>query len=182
MRTLVLYLSKTGNTKKYAEEIAQAVHADILPAKKFKAKMIKNYDNIVFGGWVMANKIQGLDQFLSHYEEMKDKNILIYSVGMSVVTTESRADMISANILDLYHVRYYQLRGSFDFEKLGFLHRILMNHTINLMAAKDPNDISAAAIAQLKDHPIEYHDYDGINRIVSVLHKLESIVVTPEEK
>ena len=49
MRTLVLYFSKTGNTKKYAEEIAMATHADLLPAPKFKPKMIKDYDTIVFG-------------------------------------------------------------------------------------------------------------------------------------
>ena len=73
MRTLILYQSKTGNTQKYAEEIAQAIKGDIMPLKKFKAKMIPSYDTIVFGGWVMANKIHGVDDFLAHYEEMKDK-------------------------------------------------------------------------------------------------------------
>lgn len=180
MRTLVLYQSKTGNTQKYAEEIGNAVHADIMPLKKFKERMIDDYDTIVFGGWVMANKIQGLDSFLSHYEVMKDKNILIYSVGMSMTSPETRQEMISSNILDLYHVRYYQLRGSFDFNKLGFVHRMLMGHTINIMAAKENPDASQMAIAQLKEHPIEFHDYAGIDRIVSVLHRLEDVVATQE--
>ena len=180
MRTLVLYQSKTGNTQKYAEEIAQSVRADVLPLKKFKPKMIDDYDTIVFGGWVMANKIQGIDQFLSNYEAMKEKNVLIFSVGMSITTPESRKEMISANILDLYHVRYYQLRGSFDFNKLGFVHKLLMKHTFNIMAQRGENDANAMAIAQLKDHPIEFHDYTGIDKIVSVLHKLEDVVATQE--
>lgn len=178
MRTLVLYCSKTGNTQKYAEDIARAVHADILPAKKFKAKLIDQYDTIVFGGWVMANKIQGLDQFLSFYEQMREKNVLIFSCGMSFPSPETRQEMISTNILDLYHVRYYQLRGSFDFNKLGFVHRMLMNHTINMMQAKENPDASQAAIAALRDTPIIVYDNPGIDRIVSVLHRLETVVST----
>lgn len=176
MRTLILYCSKTGNTKKYAEDIARAVHADVLPAKKFKRKLIDQYDTFVFGGWVMANTIKGLNEFLSFYEEMKDKDILVFSVGMSLVTQQSRTDMISANILDLYHVRYYQLRGSFDFNKLGFIHKILMNHTFRLAAQQDMPGVPQSALATLKDHPIEYYDQAGIDRIVSVLHRLDSIV------
>lgn len=179
MRTLVLYFSKTGNTKKYAEEIAMATHADLLSAPKFKPKMIKDYDTIVFGGWVMANKIQGLDEFLRYYEDMKDKNIIIFSVGMSIVSPEMRKELISTNILDLYHVRYYQLRGSFDFNKLGFVHRMLMNRTIAIMQAKENPDASQAAIAQLRDTPIIVHDQPGIDKIVSVIHKLDAIAATP---
>ena len=52
MRTLIVYESQSGSTKKYAEDIAKAVSADLLPLKKFKAKIIPDYDCIVFGGWV----------------------------------------------------------------------------------------------------------------------------------
>ena len=180
MRTLVLYVSKTGNTKKYAEEIAQAVHADLLPGRKFKPKMIEKYDTIVFGGWVMGNAIRGLDKFLMHYEQMKEKNVLIFSCGMSMVTAQTRADMISSNILDLYHVRYYQLRGSFDYSKLGPIQKLLMSNSLR-MVANDPNASAAQqALLTIKETPIHYHDTEGISKIVSVLHRLETIVEVEE--
>ena len=57
MKTIVLYTSKTGNTAKYAEEIASQVGADVKPLKKFRwKKELKDYDCIVFGGWVMGGK------------------------------------------------------------------------------------------------------------------------------
>ena len=175
MRTLVIYKSKTGSTQKYAEEIARAIGGDILSIKKFKRKHIDNYDTIVFGGWVMGGKIQGLDDFLVHYDDMKDKNIIVFAVGMSLVTKESRDNLISVNILDLYHVRFYQLRGSFDFNKLSFFTRILMANSIKMSAAQGGDAMQQQALEQIKERPIEFYDQAGIDRIVSVLHKIDAI-------
>ena len=130
MRTLILYTSKTGNTKKYAEDIAQAVNGDVFPLKKYKWKDVGDYDSIVFGGWVMGGKIQGIDDFLSYYDEISDKNILVFSSGMGFVTSESRDRPISGNVLDIYHIRYYQLRGSFDYSKLHFPYNFMINTVI----------------------------------------------------
>ena len=172
MRTLVLYTSKTGNTKKYAEDLASAVKADVLPLKKFKKKMIDSYDCIVYGGNVMGEKIQGIDEFLSNYELMKEKDVIIFSCGMSFVTKETRANMISANILDLYHVRYYQLRGSFDYNKLGFLQKFLMNHSLRMISNSEEATPDQRALLAIKETPLVYYDQNGIDRMISVINKI----------
>ena len=172
MRTLVLYTSKTGNTQKYAEDLASAVKADVLPFKKFKKKMIDSYDCIVYGGYVMGEKIQGIDEFLRHYELMKEKEVIIFSCGMSFVTKETRAHMIDANILDLYHVRYYQLRGSFDFNKLGPVQKFLMNHSLRMIANSEDASADQRALLTLKETPLTYYDQAGIDRMVSVINKI----------
>ena len=182
MRTIVLYQSNCGSTKKYAEEIASSIHADCVELKKAKWKKVREYDTIVFGGWVSLNVINGLNEFLSRYEEIKEKNILIFSCGMSMVTQQTRADMISSNILDLYHVRYYQLRGSFDYQKLGPIQKLLMNNSLRLVA-NDPNaSAEQQALLAIKDTPIHYYDTEGVNKIISVLHRLETVVEVEEVK
>ena len=95
MKTLVLYQSKTGNTEKYANDIAKRVNADIFPLKRFKAKKLSEYDTIVFGGWVKGGKIQGIDEFLSNWELMKEKDVIVFSVGMSFADKDTRAQMFS---------------------------------------------------------------------------------------
>ncbi len=172
MRTLILYTSKTGNTKKYAEDIASAVKADVLPLKKFKEKMINQYDCIVYGGFVMGEKIQGIDRFLSYYNLMEGKEILVFSCGMSIVTKETRARLISTNVLEFYHVRFYQLRGSFDYSKLSFFYRFIMNHSLNMIARNPDAPADQQALLSIKERPIEYYDQYGIDRIISVINKL----------
>lgn len=175
MRTLILYTSKTGNTKKYAEDIAQAVNGDVSPLKKYKWKDVGDYDSIVFGGWVMGGKIQGIDDFLSHYDEISDKNILVFSSGMGFVTSESRDRLISGNVLDIYHIRYYQLRGSFDYSKLHFPYNFMINTSLRALR-KDPDSAQDLSMVEnLKETPLEFYDQQGIDRIISVLHRLSAV-------
>lgn len=176
MKTLVLYQTSSGSTKKYAEEIANSVSADILPIKKFKKKMIPEYDTIVFGGWVMGSKIKGIDEFLSLWEEMKEKNVIVFSVGMSVPTKQAREDLISANLLDMYHLRFYMLRGNFDYNNLKFPYKFLFSNSLRMIA----NDANASpdqkALLSVKDHPIYSHDDEGINKIISIVNRLSVVV------
>lgn len=178
MRTLVLYYSKTGSTKKYAEDIASALKCDVLPFNKFKKKMIDEYDTLIFGSRVIGTRISKLDDFLVDYDLMKEKNVIIFAVGMSLVSKEARASLISGNLLDLYHVRFYQLRGSFDYNKLGFVDKMMMNNSFRIIA-HDPNATEdQKLLLSIKDHPIEVYDQEGVDRIISVVRKIDTVVAT----
>ena len=172
MRTLIIYESQAGSTKRYAEDIARAVGGDVLPLKKFKEKMIKNYDTLVFGGWVRGSKIVGADDFLASYDAMNGKNVILFAVGMSIANAESRKNLISANILDLYHVRFYQFQGGFDFNKLNFKNKFLFNTAIRQIE-NDPNATpDMKMVSYVKDHPVEYYDQAKVDRVVSVINSL----------
>ncbi len=175
MRTLILYTSATGGTKKYAEDIAAGIQGDALPLKKYKWKNIDDYDTVVYGGWVMGNKIQGIDNFLAHFDEMENKNVLIFASGMGFPTPESRDSLISTNVLDIYHIRFYQLRGSFDFSKLRFPYNLMMKASLRQMRGAPGMEEQADMIESFKDHPLEFYDAQGIDKILSVLHRLSAI-------
>ncbi len=175
MRTLILYTSATGSTKKYAEEIASSVGGTALPLKKYKWKDASDYDTIVYGGWVMGGKIQGIDDFLAHYDEIEDKNVLIFATGMSLVSPESRDNLITTNVLDIYHIRFYQLRGSFDYSKLHFPYNFLLNTSLRSMKNDPEMAATLGMVENLKSSPLEFYDGQGVNKIISVLHKLSAI-------
>ena len=176
MRTLIIYHSKTGNTQKYAEDIAEALKCEAIPLKKFKKKMIDEYDTIIFGSRVIGSRIQNLDKILIHYEDMKEKNIIIFAVGMSLVSKQSRSDLIMANLLDMYHVRFYQLRGSFDYAKLPFFEKLLMNNSLRAIANDPDASVDQKMLLDIKDRPITCYDEDGVNRIISVVRKIDTVI------
>lgn len=176
MRTLVLYYSKTGNTQKYAEDIAAALKCDLLPFKKFKKKMIADYDTIVFGSRVMGGRIQKIDEFLSNYDLMEGKNIILFAVGMSLVTPESRKNLISGNLLDLYHIRFYQFRGSFDFNKLSFFERFMMNNSLRMIQSNPENYPNQQSLLAIKETPITFYDEAAVNKVISIVRKIDTVV------
>jgi flavodoxin len=72
-KVLVLYFSKYGYTKKYAEWIAAELNGDIYDIKHFKQNSIKNYGTIILGSGLYAGKIQGINIIIKHYEAIKNK-------------------------------------------------------------------------------------------------------------
>jgi menaquinone-dependent protoporphyrinogen IX oxidase len=181
MKTLILYTSKTGNTKTYAEDIAKQVNGDVAPLKGFRVKKMQDYDTIVFGGWVEGGTIKGLDKFLSFYPKISKKNVIVFSVGMAVPTPDGRSLMIEQNLLDMYHVRYYQFRGSFDMKKLHFPYNLLIMNSLKMMA----NDATATAdqkmLLGIKDNPIIVYDREKVDKVVSVLNQLSLADVLAKE-
>ncbi|HBB06063.1 MAG TPA: hypothetical protein DCZ41_05790 [Firmicutes bacterium] len=181
MKTLILYCSKTGNTKTYALDLAKAVDADVYPLKKLKPKKWLEYDTIVFGGWIMGGTIQGLDKFLQSWDLISDKNVIVFADGMGVPDSATRTALIEQNVLDIYHIRFYQLRGSFDFKKLKFPYSFLLNNTL-IQMQKDPKQAETAkALESFKDCPLEYYDHEKMDRMISVIRSL-AIEVPFEEK
>jgi menaquinone-dependent protoporphyrinogen IX oxidase len=172
MKTLILYVSKCGNTKKYAEDIGALIHADVFPLKKFKSKKMGEYDAIVFGGWVRGGTIQGLDKFLQSYKFIEKKNVIVFSVGMSVPSKEGRAILIEQNLLDMYHVRYYQFRGSFDITKLDFISKLMIQNSLKMIINDPDCTEDQKSLLSIKDRPIEHYDHEKVDKIVSVINQL----------
>ena len=175
MKTIVLYESKRGSTKAYAEDIAKAIGAEAVPLKKFKWKTIDEYDCIVFGGWTRGTVIVGVDSFLTHWNEMEKKNVIIFSVGLSPSNKEVRDAMISANLLDMYHLRYYLLQGKFDFQTLSFVEKMLIKTSVNKLQ-NDPNydDLHKASMMRLLDTPINVYDTEGVNKVIRIINKIST--------
>jgi menaquinone-dependent protoporphyrinogen IX oxidase len=172
MKTLILFTSKTGNTKAYAEDIGRQVSATVAPLKGFRAKKMLDYDTIVFGGWVQGGTIKGLDKFLSNYKSIEKKNVIVFSVGMSIPSSDARSLMIEQNLLDMYHVRYYQFRGSFDMKKLHFPENFMITNSLKMMANDPSTAPDQQALLTIKDHPIEFYDTEKVAKVVSVLNQL----------
>ena len=50
MKSVVIYKSRSGFVKNYAQWIAEELSADIYDASMVKVDMLLEYDNIIYGG------------------------------------------------------------------------------------------------------------------------------------
>lgn len=181
MKTLILYSSLTGNTKQYAEDLAKAVDGDVYPLKKLKPKKWVGYDTVVFGSWIMGGNIRDLDRFLQSWDLISDKNVIVFADGMGIPDKSTRQTLIEQNVLESYHIRFYQLRGSFDFSKLKFPYSLVMKSTMASMAS-DPSKASTLEMLKyFQDNPLAYYDHEKMDRMISVIRSL-ALEVRFEEK
>ncbi len=85
MKTIVIYNSQTGFTKRYAEWIAEAAGADYLELSAAKKNDLTAYDAIIFGGWACAGSISKISWFKSNIDKWTDKKLIAFCVGASPI-------------------------------------------------------------------------------------------------
>ena len=103
MKTIVIYTSQTGFTKRYAEWIAERMNGDILDLKDAKKKAdsyFDGYDAIVYGGWCMAGKVVNSGWFLAKAPGWKGKKLAIIAVGCSPDGTPEVAEALKQLLTD----------------------------------------------------------------------------------
>ena len=93
MKTIVIYSSKTGFTRQYAEWIAKETGAECLPLAEAKKKDLAGYDAIVFGGWACVGSIKDIGLILfrldrlhkhPHHQPCPHRHILIIKPSRAV--------------------------------------------------------------------------------------------------
>lgn len=128
MRTVVIYKSKTGFTKKYAEWIAEELSADLYHVSNVDTTMLTVYDTVIYGGGLYAVGINGVKLIVHNLDKLKDKKVVVFATGLSPLREEVLSEVKDRNFTSEQQkfIRFFYLRGGFNYQKLNFLDRILM--------------------------------------------------------
>lgn len=78
---LVVCKSSTVFSKRYAERIAEKLGPDVLPLERKAAIDLSKYDTLVYGGGIMAGRIQGVKFFIEN--RPKFKQAFLFACGAS---------------------------------------------------------------------------------------------------
>ncbi len=80
MNAAVVYFSRTGNTKKLAEEIAQAINAPIFDVAATEPSKVAEFDLLVFGTPVEgASPTKEARTFLDSMSEVSGKKAIVFN-------------------------------------------------------------------------------------------------------
>ena len=88
MKTLIVYWSKTGFVKKYAEWLAQELEADMISGKEITGEKLNEYDSYIFGGSLYAVGINGADFIKKNIKKLEGKKTAVFATGASPATEE----------------------------------------------------------------------------------------------
>lgn len=131
MKKLVVYQSSTGFTAKYAGWIAEALSCEAKELKNISAKEAEEYDSIIYGGWIMGGMITGLDKI----QKMNPKKMVVFAVGASTDSEETRNNIIAQNHLE--QIPFFYLEGGIAFEKMSFFPKMMLKMMGKSVAKKE---------------------------------------------
>ncbi len=128
-RIVVLYGTKYGSTKRYAEWIAEITCAEIFEVSTFDQSLLDDYDVVLFGSPVYLGKIKYISFVKRNRRILSTKKVIIFSVTL-LPPDDLRQKRIFQRSLPIEvrkNVAYYPLRGVFNFRKLSFVDKLLMS-------------------------------------------------------
>ena len=139
MSCIVVYKTKYGSTKEYAEWIAQELGCKAVPENKMKPAELLNYDTIIFGGCIRVGKIVIADYMKKNWNKLEDKKIILFTSSGAAPTDTKE---LKANLERCYtpemlaKIKYIPLHGRMNFDKLDLLDKFGMNMAAKMI--KDP--------------------------------------------
>ena len=140
----VIYKSKYGSTKRYAGWIALRLDADLYEVSDIRSKDLDDYDIIIYGGGLYIGNINGLKFLTKNYGRIKNKKIIVFTVGM-----ESDSNDLNNRIVDknfdkeiIKNITVFNFRGAFDYRQLNLIDKLLMKGLKNNISKKNIRDLT----------------------------------------
>lgn len=139
-RIVIVYHSKYGSTKKYAQWLAQMLDAELLESKKCRIEDLKPYEVIVYAGNIYASSLAGSTLLKKNLNHLDGKRVVFLAVGASPEDPEAIRTLMEHNFAGtrLVDAPVFYVRGAFDMSKMTFLDRSLCGMLKKSVAKKDP--------------------------------------------
>lgn len=150
MKSIVIYDSKTGFTKKYAQWIADKLSCEAVNVKSLTAKQWQESSLIIYGGPLMAGKIAGWDKIKSRAME-EGKKAVVYTVGATPMEATDVIQNIQNDNLseeEQKNIPFFYFEGGINYEKMGFFPKMILK--IMYRALKNKKDKTPEEIGMMQ--------------------------------
>ena len=145
-RTLVLYKTKHGTTKRYADWLGDALDADVVDVSKMSPSdwglKMTRYDMVLYGGNLNERGINGLQQFKAVLQKNPVENIAYFCVGSYPASEQTRDQHLESNFTakEREDTKLFYFRGRLDFIGLGWIEKKIMGGLMKAIEKKYPED------------------------------------------
>jgi menaquinone-dependent protoporphyrinogen IX oxidase len=140
MKGIILYESKNGATKEYAEWLAQDTGFECRPAKK--AGKLAAYDLVVMGSCVRMYKVSLGPWIAKKWDKLKGKKLALFTVAGAPKGSADREKALAAAVTPEIKAAlpHFPLDGRMKFDSMRWIDRKLMALGIKMAAKRNPEE------------------------------------------
>ena len=170
MSSVVIYRSRYGSTKQYAEWISQELNCDIFDVKNVKPEDVMKYDNIIYGGGLYAEMIAGIAFVNKNISKWDDKKVVVFTTG---ITPLECREYYEGEVMDKTFtkearekVKVFNFLGKMKKDELNFAHKLALSQLKKIMSAKkNPTELEKMLV-ELCDFDDDLTDKNAIYDLI----------------
>ena len=173
MKSIVVYKSKYGSTKAYAEWIAEELKCDIKEAKEVKAQDLCEYDNIIYGGGLYAEIINGVALITKNADLLKSKKIAIFTTGITPLDCREYYDneVMEKNFKKGIpeNIKIFNYLGKMILSELTPVHRAALKTLKKIMQGRENPTEMEKLLIELCDADGDFSDKNEITGLIDYM-------------
>lgn len=184
MKILVVYQSKTGFARRYAEMIGTAVGAEVAEFRTASAEQMSKYDVVVYGAGLYAGRINGLAKAKETFQKSTAGKLVVFATGATPGEVTAKIEEVwSVNLPgeEAETIPHFYMQGGLNYEKMGFMDRLLMKMMANMLKKKENKDETDAGMEQAILSSFDSTSEDYIQPIVEYIRNQGSSAVATAE-
>ena len=173
---IILYQSKYGSTKKYAQWLEEATGFEVMEVKKAKADTINGYDTVVLCGAVYASGIAGVSYLRKNKNMLAGKRTAVFCVGASPYDEKALGEIKEHNLKeDLKEIPMFYGRGAWDEEGMTFTDRTMCRMLQKAVGKKDSSTYEPwmKALMCAVGQKCDWTDKQYLAPLLAYLHETE---------
>lgn len=173
MTGIILYQSKYGATKKYADWLSEETGFPCVETKKARIDEVSKYDVIVLGGGIYASGIAGLSFLKKHIDALKGKKIIVFCDGASPYEEKAFGELVSRNMTgSLEGIPCFYCRGAWDPNGMNAVDKTMCKMLLKAVTKKDPADCEVweKALLEAGDSKCDWTDRKYLEPIIKAIY------------
>ncbi len=177
---LIIFESKYGTTKRYAEWIATALSGTLLERRAVHSKDLEAADTIIYGGGLYAGGVSGIKFLFKNQALLAKKNLILFTCGLAspdipenvanirkTLTQTIPADMLTQMTIFHFH-------GGIDYTRLNLVHKSMMSMLHKMLLKKADADLTVEDRLMLKTYgkTLDFTKQESIQPLVDYVRSL----------
>lgn len=174
MNAIVIYKSKYGSTKQYAEWIGEALSCPVQEAKSVSAKDLETYDTLIYGGGLYGEVINGVHLITKNMEKLRGKKIAVFTTGITPLKYREYYDkmVIEKNFKEGIpsEIRVFNFLGKMVLKELSVPHRAALKTLKKIMQGKENPSEMEKLLIELCDADGDFSDKAAIDALLEYVN------------
>ncbi len=179
VKSVVVYSSITGFTRKYAEWIAEDLSCDIYSVKETTIETLLEYDTIIYGGSLHASGIAGIKIVKNNLHKLTGKNLVIFTTGASPYKEKILDEIREKNFSpeEQKQVKVFYFRGGFNYSKLNFTNKVLMSlfKLLILLKPRSKRTSDENGMLACYANPVDFTRKENCKEIVEYVKDISNV-------
>ena len=172
---VIIYGSRYGTARQYAEELARRTGADVFPYDEVDDA--DRYETIVYIGSLYAGGVLGMKKTLGKLKNIAAKKIIIATVGLADPTDKENVENIRKSLVrqlskELFEAaRIFHLRGAIDYSRLNLKLKMMMALLVKKVKSLPPEKQNAETRAMLETYgkQVDFIDFESLRQIEAAI-------------